>query len=115
MMSRAIPSRILLILTISCAVIFSACRSDAKSVIVGKWQDDSSDETLQFSADGKVTVTGKTIMTGTYKFPDSMHLVFEFNGLGVLANPVVMEYALSTDNLKLTFSTGKVLIYRRVR
>lgn len=114
-MSRAIPSRIVLILTLSCVVIVSACVPDAKSVIVGKWHDVASEETMQFSADGKVTVTGKMVITGAYSFPDSTHLEFEFNGLGALAEPIVMEYALSSDVLKLTTSTGRVLLYKRVR
>jgi hypothetical protein len=116
MMSRAILSRIILILAISCLAIFSACRSDAKSAILGKWRDESSNEAMQFSADDKVTVTtGQIIITGAYSFPDSAHLVFEFNSVGALANPVVMEYALSSDELKLTSSVGKVVLYRRVR
>ena len=114
-MSRATPSRIALTLTISCVLIFSACRNDTKSAIVGKWHDVASDETMQFSADGKVTVTGAMTMTGDFSFPDSTHLKFEFNGLGVLADPVVMEYALSSDTLKLTSSIGKVVLYKRIQ
>jgi hypothetical protein len=114
-MSRANPSRIVLILTISCIVLLSACRREAKSVIIGIWHDVSSNETMQFTPDGKVRVIGKLDMTGTYSFPDSTHLQFEFNGLGALADPINMEYALSADDLKLTLPNGKVLFYKRVR
>jgi hypothetical protein len=115
MMFRVIPSRIALILTISCVLILSACRGDAKSAIVGKWRDVSSDETIQFSADGKVIVRGKIIQAGDFSFPDSTHIEFDFNGLGVLADPVVMEYAMSSDTLKFTSSIGKAVVYKRIQ
>ena len=117
MMSRVIPSRTVLILTISCAVLFSACQRDPKTVVVGQWRDDSATETMQFSGDGTVTVTvkGKGDITGTYSFPDSTHIEFRFNGFGTLANPIVEQFAVSSNLLELTDTNGKLSTYKRIQ
>jgi hypothetical protein len=92
-----------------------ACSSDPKKALVGKWQEPPNGETIQFFAEGTLSINGKGgSYTGTYTVLDATHLKFEVGGLGALAGPIIFTYELSSNTLTLTHSGDKPTTYKRV-
>lgn len=108
---------ILLAVTLACGGSASTAREPS---IVGTWQrttpaDQAGDldlmvnDAIEFLADGTV-IFSPTNVSGTYSFPDSEHITFNFprGGLGY-------RFTLQNDVLTLITLDGKTTEYRRVQ
>jgi len=95
-------------------LILASCSSKPESLIIGKWQEIGSTNTLEFFQDGTVKITGTTGLakksgTGTYKFIDGSRLKFE----GALVMEV--KILISSEKLTLTDPEGKVWTYQKIK
>ena len=74
----------------------------ATSSIIGKWQMNSSPETLEFFPDGTVIKGGDSVpMVGDYRFISSDRMRIDFVGLGSLVGPQVYRVDVSGDRLTM--------------
>ena len=93
-------------------LILASCSSKPENLIIGKWQEIGSNNTIEFYKDGTVKITGPTGLgkksgTGTYKFVENSRLK--------LAGEVEIEVKIlvSKDELILADPEGKTWKYRR--
>ena len=93
-------------------IILASCSSKPENLIIGKWQEMGSNNTIEFFRDGTVKITGPTGFskksgTGTFKFVEDGRLRLE-GELGIEVRILV-----SKDELILTDPEGKIWKYRR--
>ena len=95
------------------ALLIGACSGSPEDKIVGTWYEIGDNETMEFFADGTITIAeGRESMAGNYSFLDESKLRIELGGLGALAGPLVVSYEFEGDILKLTYN-GDVSKYSR--
>lgn len=95
-------------------LILASCSSKPESLIIGKWQEIGSANTIEFFQDGTVKITGTTGLgkkssSGTYKFLDEGRLKLE-GGLGI-----EVRILISNEELTITDPEGKLWKYRKVK
>ncbi len=103
--------RIFTLLALGSLLISASCSSKPENLIIGKWQEIGSNNTIEFYEDGTVKITGaglgKESGTGTFKFIDHSRLKLE----GVLGMEV--KILVSKDELTLIDPEGKTWKYRK--
>jgi hypothetical protein len=98
------------VLVVALALVIGGC--GGKAGLVGKWYSASDAETIEFTADGKMTVTGDdgTVMDLTYTTKDGQITV------AVMGQTATTPYTLDGDTLTVTdLDTQKPVIYERVK
>lgn len=96
-----------------CLFGFTACLS--KKTVVGKWQGDNANETVEFFKDGTLAMQSDgRIMNGRYSILDESRLKMEFTGLGALAGPAIVKYEFSGGYLILTLQNNQAMKVKRV-
>jgi hypothetical protein len=101
-------------LAICIALLTTSCSQGPKKMILGKWKS-ASGEAIEFFPDGTVSASGNFAnYAGTFSFPDNKHIKLELGGLIAIAGPLVANYSLSSNELRLT-EQGTETIYKRIR
>jgi hypothetical protein len=94
------------------ALLFSACSLKPTWDLAGKWQNDKSQETIEFLRNGTLTLKNQgTTLTTTYRMKDPKHMQIDVGSLGTL----VMKVATSKDSLSLTDPSGKVTTLHKAK
>ncbi len=112
-------------LAVLCVAVAASCTAKPESLMLGKWSRYSLQgaqplyfypATIVFFKDGTVSLVGDAGMpltaTGNYKFVDRTHM--RIHPQGVMLGSVVVEVAVSRDQLVLTFPMGEVAKYRKL-
>jgi hypothetical protein len=87
------------------------------SPIIGRWQEIGGDnETMDFSKSGTFHLVskGRTI-EGKYSMPEDGRIKLELGGAGAELRPIVVQVALSGDELSMSDPFTKVSKYRRTK
>jgi len=100
------------IVLIACvALLVSACGSSPQSLILGKWEVDSSPVkmTAEFNGDGtaKITILRQTVQ-GTYKVNPGNELVWSVNGITTKSRVNV-----TATELEVTNEANQTIKYKR--
>jgi hypothetical protein len=99
------------VLVVALALVIGGC-GGGKAGLVGKWYSASEAETVEFTADGKMTVTGDdgTVADLTYTTKDGQITVT------VMGQTATTPYTLAGDSLTVTnLDTQKPVTYERVK
>lgn len=108
----AVVSALLLLAALACS---GGAASETEQALVGQWQRDDGQETIEFSTNRNVTIEilGAT-MEGEFAVIDADTLQMD---IAILDETVTSVYAmtLSQDSLTLTAEDGASATYKRVR
>jgi len=99
------------IVLVGCVALFiSACGSSPQSLILGKWEVESTIKmTVVFSRDGtaKMTMFGQTLQ-GTYKLNPENELEWTMSGMTTKS-----KINVTATELELTDDANRTIIYKR--
>lgn len=96
-----------------CLFNFTACLN--KKTVVGKWQGDNVNETVEFFKDGTIAMQAESRMiNGKYTILDESRLKMELGGFGALGGPAIVKYEFSGDYLTLTLQNNQAMKVKRV-
>lgn len=96
-----------------CLFCFTACIG--KKTVVGKWEGDNTNETVEFFKDGTLAMQAENrIINGKYTILDESRLKLELGGFGALAGPAIVKYEFSGDYLILTLQNNQAMKVKRV-
>ena len=98
------------ILLVILVLFVVSCGSSPEKMIIGKWEDPMTGESMEFFKDGTVVEEEDTFgrSTGTYKFVDERHIKFIY-----FFGEVIAEITfLSKNELAISTSFGKTFLYR---
>jgi hypothetical protein len=92
-------------------------RLKPETTILGKWQNISGKETIEFFKDGSVNFLsdGRSPMGGDYKIIDDSHVRMSFGGFAGFAGPQVWRFSVSGNQLTLKLPDGKIVRYGRAK
>ncbi|MCE5334424.1 MAG: hypothetical protein LLG06_07515 [Desulfobacteraceae bacterium] len=102
-----------LLLAMALVLSFIACTPAKKAEqLTGNWQSEDGKETIFLLKGGKVSlVSGPATITSTYKVSGPGKLEIS---LGMFGN-APLQYALSTEGLAITDTSGKTTKYTRIK
>ena len=98
---------------IICFLLMSvSCSLKTNWDLVGKWEKVDGNETLEFTRDNLIKLTGPGVsVTCGYKFTDPKHMQVEVGSLATF----VMKVSVSGGTLSLTDSSGKATKYQKAK
>jgi hypothetical protein len=101
----------LYIVVAACLILLSACASNPRSLIFGKWEVENAPTkmTAEFKSDGTATITmlGQTVH-GTYKLNGEDELEWSMNGMSTKA-----KVKVAATELELTDNANRTIKYKR--
>ena len=92
-------------------MIAGACSFKSQNPIVGKWKDVEKAQTVEFSKEGSLSISGDGFsMTGQYQLIDEGRVKIDLTG-GLSAT---LSVKITGDELSMTDPNGVVSRYKRV-
>jgi len=99
-------------LVVCFALMFASCTLKPAWDVAGNWEKVDGKETISFSRNGTVTLTGGlTNLNTSFKFNDAKLLKLDMGSLGTYD----LEVHIAKDILTLTSPDGKISKYRKVK
>lgn len=98
------------ILVIGLVLVFTGC--GGKAGIVGKWHSDGEADTVEFTSDGKMTVTpdsGEGALDLTYKVEGSKITI---SAMGI---DQISEFTIDGDTMTVSPEGDAQMVYKRVK
>ena len=103
-------SSLLVVVLLSCCatLILSSCSKNASTAIIGKWQVQSTKETVEFRNDGTLINPQNEKQNGKYTFTDGSHMNLQIN-TGETNQPVMSascEVHIHGDTMDMTVTVA---------